>query len=338
MQGSRIRLGIIGAGSMGAQHARNAHRFVSACELAAVQDLDRSRAERLAAETGGPSVFDTPERLIGSGEVDAVLIASPDATHASLVLECIEAGLPVLCEKPLASDPSDAEAVIEAESRLGRRLASVGFQRRFDPAHAAVKAVADSGTIGRPLLWKGVHRNAKTPYDASGAYILANSAGHDIDSARWLLGTEVAEVSTRGLRSREDLPDDSRDLLLLQMTMADGRLASVELFMSSDYGYEVSAELVGQFGTATTAQPDRICLRSKALRGAPVTSDWTAPFQEAYLAELCEWIQSLQEGRRFGGASAWDGYVAMTISAAASISLLDGRPRGVKLIGKPVIY
>jgi len=323
---------------MGSQHARNAARSVSDCELVALQDLDRDRAERLGRELGVGRLYDTPEELVASGTVDALLVASPDETHFRIVESCIAAGLPVLCEKPLASELKDALEVVRTEARAGARLASVGFMRRFDPGHRAVKRAADSGAIGRPLLWKGVHRNARTPYDSSGPFILANSAGHDFDSARWLLGTEIAEVSVLGLRSRDDLPDESRDLLLVRMAMADGRLGSAELFMSADYGYEVSAELVGQLGVATTAQPELSRLRSKGFRGTEVTSDWTAPFQAAYLAELAEWIGSLVEGRPFSGASAWDGYAAMAASAAASESLLRGRPAKVELAARPELY
>ena len=339
---SRIRLGVVGAGIMGSQHARNAFRNVAACELAALYDPDRARAAALAAEAraagGDPLLPGSPEELIRSPEVDAVLVASPDATHARLALECIAAGKPLLCEKPLATRPEDALGVVNAEAKAGRRFVSVGFQRRFDPAHLAVKAAADSGAIGKPLLWKGVHRNAKVAYDSSGAFILANSAGHDIDSARWLLGAEIAEVAAQGLRSREELSPESIDLILLMMRTEDGRLASAELFMSADYGYEVSAELVGRRGTALTAQPDRLLLRAASFRGAPVTSDWTAPFQEAYLAELGAWVESLRSGLPFAGGSAWDGYVALAISAAATESLSDGLPRRVHLAPRPVLY
>jgi myo-inositol 2-dehydrogenase/D-chiro-inositol 1-dehydrogenase len=338
VKSGRLRLGVIGVGKMGEQHARNAYDFAARAELAAVQDLDRGRAERLAAACGSPRVFDTPQELIASREVDAVLIAAPDALHAELALACVAEGKSALCEKPLATDTKDALRVLEAEARAGRRLLSLGFQRRFDPYHLAVKELAASGAIGRPLLWKGVHRNAKTPYNASGAFILVNSAGHDIDSARWLLGEEVLEVSVRGLRSRGELPEDARDLLLLQMAMSGDCLATAEVYMSAGYGYEVSAELVGQYGTATTAQPERLCLRHESRRGAPVSADWTAPFQDAYLAELNAWVDSARSGSPFAGASAWDGYVAMATSAAASRSLAEGRPVAVGLVEKPSLY
>lgn len=334
----RVRLGIIGTGKMGEQHAVNACRFAAGAELVALQDADRSRAERVSAACGGPRVFDDAASLIASKEVDALLIAAPDHIHAGLVLACIEAGKSVLCEKPLAAEAADAMRVIKAEVASGKRLVSLGFMRRFDPRHVAVKNAASSGAMGRPLLWKGVHRNARTPYNASGPFILVNSAGHDIDSARWLLGEEVLDVSVRGLRSRPELAEDSRDLLLLQMTMTGGCLATAEIFMNAEYGYEVSAELVGQLGTVATEQPDLVCLRAKAQRGVPVAPDWNAPFQEAYLAELCAWVESVREGQSFVGASAWDGYVAMTVSAAASRSLLENCVCPVELPERPALY
>jgi len=337
-KGGRVRLGLVGTGKMGEQHAANAYRFAAKAELVALQDPDRGRAERVAAACGGPRVFDTAADLVRWGDVDAVIVAAPDAFHAELVLACIGAGKRVLCEKPLAAAAGDALRVMEAEVAAGERFVSLGFMRRFDPRHLAVKEAAASGAIGRPLLWKGVHRNARTPYDASGPFILVNSAGHDFDSARWLLGEEPLEISVRGLRSRPELPEDSRDLLLVQMAMTNGRLAAGEIFVSADYGYEVSAELVGQSGTATTAQPERLCLRSKAWRGAPVAPDWTEPFQEAYLAELLAWIDSVEEGRDFAGASTWDGYAAMATSAAACVSLLENRVCRVELVEKPTLY
>jgi myo-inositol 2-dehydrogenase/D-chiro-inositol 1-dehydrogenase len=201
-----------------------------------------------------------------------------------------------------------------------------------------VKEAAASGVLGLPLLWKGVHRNARPPYDSSGAFILMNTAGHDIDSARWLLGEEVLEVEARGLRSRPELPEGSRDLLLVQMLMTRERLASAEIFVSADYGYEVEAELVCQRGTAQTAQPEGALVRRGALRASPVAPDWTGPFQAAYLAEVQAWVDSILTGQAFPGASAWDGYVAMRVSAMAAQSLEAGRSLKVELSVKPSLY
>ena len=107
-----LAVGLIGAGGMGTRHAVNLHRFVPGARVAAVYDLDADRAAHAAAQSGGGAVCDDPLLLIQDPAVDAVLIASPDDTHARLTLACLAAGKPVLCEKPLATGVADAAAVV----------------------------------------------------------------------------------------------------------------------------------------------------------------------------------------------------------------------------------
>lgn len=333
-----IRVGIIGTGGMGTRHATNLHRFVGGARVAAVADLDVDRARRAAAAAGNPTVHDDPAAVIADAGVDAVLIAAPDGRHAELTRACLAAGKPVLCEKPLATTSEDALAVVGDEVALGRRLVAVGFMRRFDPQHNAVKEVVASGRIGEPLLFKGVHRNASVEFGISAATILTNSAGHDLDSARWLLGSDPARVLVRGIRSRPDLHADTRDLLVIELAMANGRLAVAEVYVNADYGYEVSAEVVCQRGTAQTVPPDRVLVRGQANRGVAVASDWMDPFQDAYVAELRDWIGALQSGGTFSGASAWDGLVTMQTTAAAIESLASGQEVPVRLPERPSLY
>ena len=335
---SPIRVGVIGTGGMGTRHALNIHRYVGGASLAGVFDLDRGRAASVAAEGGGAVVFASPDELIADDRVDAVLIASPDPLHAPTVQACLRAGKPVLCEKPLATSVADAAAVVEAEVALGRRLVGVGYMRRFDPAHVAVKAVADSGDIGAPVLFKGLHRNAEVEPDISPAHVVIGSAGHDLDSARWMTGEEVVAARVFGLRTRDDLHPDTRDLLVINLVLTNGRHAVSEMDVNAGYGYEVSAELVCQHGTAHTGQSDRVLVRGHASRGVPVAADWLDPFQEAYVAEIHDWIGSLREGRPFAGASAWDG-LATAITAAACIeSIATGADVPVTLPRKPALY
>lgn len=338
MSNENFRIGIIGTGGMGARHAMNLYRFVSGADVVALYDLDQNRAREVAAQCGDPVVFDDPHKLIQDKNVDAVMIVSPDATHAGLTLACVHAGKPVLCEKPLATDVKDAERVLEAEVTLGRKLVSVGFMRRFDPQHVAVKNISSSGEIGRPLLFKGVHRNASVAFGITGATVLINSAGHDLDSARWLLGQEVQEVYVRGFRSREELHPDTKDLLFVVLSLTNNCMATAEVYVNDDYGYEVSAELVCQSGTAVTEQPDLALVRGKSHRGFFVPSDWLARFQEAYITELRDWVDSVQKQQPFHGATAWDGFVTMKVTSACIESLNTGQVVPVKLPEKPALY
>jgi myo-inositol 2-dehydrogenase/D-chiro-inositol 1-dehydrogenase len=228
--------------------------------------------------------------------------------------------------------------VLEAEVALDQRLVSVGFMRRFDPQHMAVKTAMGDGTLGRPLLFKGVHRNAAVPYGTTGETILINSAGHDFDSARWLLGEEVQEVFVRGLQSRTNLHPDTKDLLLIEMALSNDSLAFVEVYVNADYGYEVSAEVVCQRGSVITTLADTVLMRSEAQRAHPMPKDWLARFENAYTAEVVEWVESIQEGRTFRGANTWDGYMTMLITGACIESFRSCTVTSLKVPDKPTLY
>src|SRR4051812_7910388 len=104
-----VAVGVIGTGVMGSEHARLVSREIPNAHLAGVFDSDPARAQTAAA---GAMVFPDPRSLIKSDRVGAVLIATPDATHGELALACLEAGKPVLCEKPLASSAAEALRVV----------------------------------------------------------------------------------------------------------------------------------------------------------------------------------------------------------------------------------
>ena len=111
-----LSVGVIGTGGMGTRHALNVHRAVGNARVSAVYDLDLDRARQVAGMCGQALVFDDPERLINDSQVDAVMIVSPDDTHARLTLACLQAGKPVLSEKPLATTVEDAVRLLRSAS------------------------------------------------------------------------------------------------------------------------------------------------------------------------------------------------------------------------------
>ncbi|AFZ66855.1 Gfo/Idh/MocA family oxidoreductase [Deinococcus peraridilitoris] len=333
-----LAVGVIGAGSMGARHARNLHQYVAGAQIAGLYDPDSGRAREVAASCGEATVFGDPLALIADSSIDAVLIASPDATHAELVHACLQHGKPVLCEKPLAVTAEGALKIVQAEQEIGRRLVGVGLMRRFDPQHLAVERALASGAVGRGLLFKGVHRNAKVPQHLPGEVVITNSAVHDIDSARWLLGQEVTQVFVSAVRTRDTLSADTRDMLLLQLQLTGGCLATIEVTVAADYGYEVSAEIVGVSGTVTTGLPMDAVIRSGRKTFTDVPADWLERFQEAYIDELAAWTHSVRSGQAFSGASAWDGYQALVVTDACILALKSAAAVAVPTPERPALY
>jgi myo-inositol 2-dehydrogenase / D-chiro-inositol 1-dehydrogenase len=340
-----ISIGVIGAGGMGSRHVMNLERYVKGARVVAIYDLDQARAGQVAAECGSARAFSDPLQLIQDAGVDAVVIASPDPTHAEFVHECLRHHKPVLCEKPLATTADEALKIIEAEQAQGqgRHKArplqiAVGFMRRFDPQHVAVRRVVAAGEIGRPILFKGVHRNPMIPSHQPGEFFITNSAIHDIDSARWLLGQEITEVYVRGVRTHTSFSDETRDMVLIQMALSGQCLATAEVSVAVEYGYEVSAEIVGERGSAVTMQPDTVLVRSREARSVAVPKNHLARFQEAYISELTEWVHSVQTEQAFTGANAWDGYMSLLVADACIQSLKSGTAVPVSTPTRPGLY
>ena len=336
--GSVLRVGVIGLGGMGLYHAKNLHSKIVSTTVSGFFEPDDNNAGQVIKECGSPKRFNDPIELIRSNETDAIVIASPDSTHAALVLECLENKKPVFCEKPLASELSDAEAIVNKEVSLEKKYISVGFQRRFCPYHKAIEEAASSGAIGAPLLWKGIHRNPQALYSTNGAFLLVNSAGHDVDSARWLLKSDVKSINVLGRKSRKELSEDSSDLLLVTMEMENGTLAQGELFMNAEYAYEVMVELVCRKGSATTSHADRALIRSDSKRGFFMSGDFRGYFDEAYLVELTDWADSTIKGGPFSGADCWDGYSAVAVTFAGVESLNQKKTVQVNTIKRPGLY
>ena len=239
-----LNVGVIGLGRMGGCHVRNLAHHVGASEVVAIMDPDKELAKVFAKECAA-AIFTDALELINDETVDAVVIASPDPTHPDLAIACIEAGKPVLCEKPLGIDIAGANRVLEAEVASGRRLVQVGLMRIYDPQHTALKQALDDGVASRPLLFRGIHKNARVGNRVRTAVdVIVNSAVHDIHSARWFLKDDVSVVYANHIIDVPERPETAR-FVLLQMKFRGGGLATIEVDADS-YGYEVNVDISGK--------------------------------------------------------------------------------------------
>ena len=256
------------------------------------------------------------EELIASPEIDAVVIASWDGTHADLAVKCIEAGKPVFCEKPLATTLEDAKKVVEAEKASGKRLLQVGFMRHYDRGYAEMKRIIDSGEIGKPLLIKACHRNVSQGPGFKTENGVTNVAIHELDICRWLLGENLNEVAVRFPRATCFAEGTCQDPQLVLMQSDSGVLIDVEVSGNSYYGYEILCELVCEKGTIRLPVAAEPIVRSYLQCGQAIPEDWTNRFVVAYQEELQYWVDYLQGKTDVPGPGAEDGYEACKISDA----------------------
>jgi myo-inositol 2-dehydrogenase/D-chiro-inositol 1-dehydrogenase len=166
--------------------------------------------------------------------------------------------------------------------------------------------------------------------------VIVNSAIHDIHSARWLLGDEVASVYVQQVVADQKRPESCR-LLLIQMALRNGSLALIEMNTDSGYGYEVEVEIVGEFGTVQTASLHNPIVRQAGVQSRAIESDWLERFDAAYVNEAQTWIDSLAAGEPTG-PSAWDGYMSLLIAEACIRAAETGRPQELPAVDRPALY
>ena len=333
-----ISVGVIGTGGMGTRHAETLSSSVSGARVAGVTDLDRLRAEKLAVSCGSDAtVFQDEQSLIQDEGIDAVVLTTPDDTHAGLVMECLRCRKPVFCEKPLATTVEDARGIVEAEAELGRKLVQVGFMRRYDPRHLDVKSAIDSGAIGQPVLLKGTHRNAGARPGTSSESILVNSAVHDLDAARWIVGQEIEEVYVQGTNTPAAPDGEVLDLQVIQLALGGGCLANIEVYVNAGYGYDVDLEVVGDAGTIRVAPANAPVLRKQRYASYPVEGDWLERFPAAYVLEMQRWIEDLHNGR-LTGPDAWDGYASLLAVESCIASVHSGSKEPFNSPQAPDLY
>jgi predicted dehydrogenase len=194
-----VRLGVIGMGNIGSHHATYLlDGKVKRVELKAVSDAFVDKLARY--KQGGLKVFADGEELIRSGEVDAVIIATPHYQHTSLGIAALKAGLHVMVEKPISAHKADAERLIEVRKQHPKQVFAAMFQMRTESRYAKIKKLIADGELGQMvrLTWIMTDWFRSEAYYASGGWratwkgegggVLINQCLHQLDMLQWLLG------------------------------------------------------------------------------------------------------------------------------------------------------
>ena len=317
-----VRIGVIGAGIMGADHVSTLHRFVRGATVTAVADVALDRARAAAADSGARP-RDDAQALITDPDVDAVVIASHDSVHAEQVLATVRAGKPVMCEKPLAPSVAEARRLLGELGTAGEPLLSMGFMRRFDPGYVALRDAIDRGDVGAPVLVHNTSRGVSSGPGATSESSVTGSAIHELDLVPWLLRSPVVEVSWTAPRCSSRVAG-LQDPQLIHLRTADGVLSTVETFLNAGYGYVMRCEVVGETGTVALTEPAPVVVEAQLSRSIRYAPDWRPRFADAYRLELQAWVDAVATGRPTPLATARDGLVANAVAEAVIVSMHEG--------------
>jgi myo-inositol 2-dehydrogenase/D-chiro-inositol 1-dehydrogenase len=331
-----LRIGVIGTGAIGEDHIRRLTNTINGAKVVALTDINVDNAKRIADKYGA-EFYETGEEVIEAPEVDAIVIASWDPTHAQYVLAAIKAGKFVFCEKPLATSANDCKKIVAAEIADGKQLVQVGFMRRFDKGYRQIKAVIEDGKIGEPLMLHCIHRNRIPGPKHTTEMNIKNSVIHEIDVLRWLLDEDYKTAQVLMPKSSKLAKEGLSDPQIVLLETKSGVRIDVESFVNCQYGYDVQCEVVGETGTVRLPDPANVVMRSKGAYSYEIFSDWSDRFIEAYDIEFQEWVDAVKQDV-VKGPTAWDGYVACVTADACTEAREKGTIVTINTPERPKFY
>jgi myo-inositol 2-dehydrogenase/D-chiro-inositol 1-dehydrogenase len=337
MNDTPLRIGIAGLGRLGQRHAINlAQRVSGACLHAACSPLQQELAWA-KAELGVMRLYDNFDAMLGDPEIDAVFLVTPTALHADQILCAMRAGKHVFCEKPLSLDLDKCRQVEAEAARHPELKVMIGYVRRFDPSYRDACEKIRQGLIGRPYLLRSQTCDRHDPggffvrFAATSGGIFLDCSVHDIDIARWLLGSPVpkrvyasgAIVQHEDLRQHRDVDNG--------VAMVEFENGQIAVFMASRtmaHGHETVTEIFGTEGRLTVgANPrlNRVEIADHHGIRNECTPDFLARFQEAFLHEAQAFVNAVRNRERLT-LTLRDATEASRIALAMTTSLRERRP------------
>jgi myo-inositol 2-dehydrogenase / D-chiro-inositol 1-dehydrogenase len=336
-ESTNLRVCVVGAGKMGADHIERLTRRIAGAEVSVVVDADISRAKKAVEAIPSAMAVSDIGQALDRGDVNAVLIATPGFLHRDMLLQVREQDLPILCEKPLTPDAPSSWEILEAEQRLGKKRIQVGFMRRFDAEYQRLRDIITSGDLGELLMLHCSHRVPETPHDFTNEMLINDAVVHEFDVIRYLTGEEIKNVQVRLGRASRHSHSGQHDPQHVLLEIENGVLADVEIFVNTKFGYQVATQAVFEEGIVNIGEDGGPYVRSAGRWGGEITPTFVERFGRAFDTEVQRWVNAAKIGE-VGGPTAWDGYATAACCEAGVAAQKSGEKVDVSLKTKPSIY
>jgi scyllo-inositol 2-dehydrogenase (NAD+) len=335
-----LRVAVVGAGRMGATHAENLAHRVRGVRLVAVTTSSAERADEVRRRCGAVPVYERFDHLVEAERLDAVVVSSSTSAHVDNVEVAARAGLHVLCEKPLALDFEGCDRAARAAQAAGVTL-MVGHVRRFDSGYLEAKHAIDSGTIGRPLVYRSLSGDMDPPppsfadLDVSGGLIV-DSMYHDIYLGRWLMEDEIVRVHAEGGALVDAAVESVGDVdnVVVNARFSGGALGALCASRTTRYGHDLRGEVIGEEGAVQVGRLRRTPVRLLDRYGVHHDTVQTTPDRmgDAFVTMLQAFVDCLA-GRAELPVPVSDARATLAVALAARRSLATGAP--VEVVAPP---
>lgn len=324
-----LRIGLLGCGRIGQVHARSIAALEGA-RLVAVADALPEAAGALAARTG--AALRDSAAILTAGDVDAVVIATPTDTHLELIEGAARQGKAIFCEKPVDMSVDNIRRCIDAVEAAGVPFMT-GFNRRFDPGFAALRARIRTGAIGAVELVQITSRDPAPPpisYIARSGGLFRDMMIHDFDMARFLLGEEFTRLHAVGSALVDPAIGAAGDVdtAAVILTTASGRICQISNSRRAAYGYDQRIEVHGEKGMLRAENQLETTVELATAEGFlrdPAQHFFLERYAPAYLAEMAGFVAAVTGGTA-PDPGIGDGLRAQMLADAAAASCASGQP------------
>jgi len=327
-----LRLAVVGVGRMGVTHAENITSRVRGAQLVAVTTSSAERAAEARRRCGAVTVCASLDELLQES-LDAVVIASSTSAHVDNVEACAAAGVHILCEKPLGLTLEDCDRAASAAREAGVKL-MLGHVRRFDDGYSEAKRIVESGSIGRPVLYRAISGDVDPPpasfadLNVSGGLIV-DAGYHDIYLGRWLMGSEIVRVYgegaalvDEGVRSMGDV-----DNAIVSAKFADGAMGTLTVSRTARYGHDLRVEVIGDEGAVQVGRLRKTPVRLLDRSGAHHDAMMTTPDRlgDAFVTMMQAFVDCVVDDTEPPVTSA-DARATLAVALAGRRSIQTGEP------------
>ncbi|MCH7483854.1 MAG: Gfo/Idh/MocA family oxidoreductase [Chloroflexi bacterium] len=326
-----LRIGVIGAGSIGTVHAANLARRVPGARLAAVADVDREKAEACAVDNDVADAYISDTELLAHPDIAAVIVCTPPETHAGIIEAAAAAGKHVFCEKPLERTLERADAALAAVEKAGVKF-FIGLNRRYDPHFLRLRDAVYAGEAGCPLA---VHFIARDPVEALAdspnppGDLFFSTTVHELDFAGVVMRSPVESVyAAGGVMAEGGGPViDEPDTAITLLRFAGGALVTIDNSRVAP-GYDQRIEV---FGTSGVVTADNLRADDAVAIGGAM-SFFTKRYGESYIAEMRAFVDCVRRDTP-SPVGPKEARASQVLAEAAWQSYREERPVAVREIG-----
>ena len=329
MSNQTLRVVVLGVGRIGSLHAEIVAHETPGAELVGVSDTLTAAASALGRRLSVPVV--AFEDVLNSEDVDAVAVCTSTDNHVNAIVRLAKAGKAIFCEKPISLDLVQVDEALAAVDASGVAL-MVGFNRRFDPSHEAVRNAVIAGRVGDVHIVRITSRDPAPPpleYIQKSGGIFLDMTVHDFDMARFVTGSEVVEVFAQAA-TRVD-PAIGKvgdfDTVVVNLRHADGTLSVIDNSRQAVYGYDQRVEVFGSRGIAFSQNwpvHSAVIMGASGGNCAPLQNFFLDRYRQSYQREWRSFVDAVLKGSVMPVTGA-DGRAPLVLGIAARRSVEMGR-------------